>query len=265
MSDICLITGDHPRHKFFANRLIDSNLVSSWVVEAREQFVPSIPVNVRSGLREIYKFHFQERQRIEESVFGDQSDHDRIPTLQVDSESLNSADTLKFVNQYKPNLVISYGCHKLHQGFMRNVSARFWNTHGGLSPEYRGVITHFWPSYFLEPQMTGMTLHETTDFLDAGSIILQTAAPMVRGDTLHRLAARNVEVFTEQLTVKLQELTFSSLPTGVSQKSYGRVFMGKDWRPEHLSLIYDVYGDKIVDGVIDGEITGREPQLISVI
>jgi hypothetical protein len=32
-----------------------------------------------------------------------------------------------------------------------------WNIHGGLSPWYRGAITHFWPSYMLEPQLTGMS------------------------------------------------------------------------------------------------------------
>ena len=42
--------------------------------------------------------------------------------------------------------------------------------------------------------MTGMTLHETTDFLDGGEIIFQTASSMVRVDTLHRLAARNVDL-----------------------------------------------------------------------
>ena len=124
-----------------------------------------------------------------------------MPALEVDVDSLNSEDTIRFVNNYNPNLVISYGCHKLHQKFINNVTARFWNTHGGLSPEYRGVITHFWPSYFLEPQMTGMTLHETTDFLDGGELIFQTAAPMVQGDTLHRLAARNVEIFYRPIKI----------------------------------------------------------------
>ena len=113
--------------------------------------------------------------------------------------------------------------------------------------------------------MTGMTLHETTNFLDAGEIIFQTAAPMVRGDTLHRLAARNVEVFAKMLAEKIELLNFLNLPKGITQAGYGKVFMGKDWRPEHLRFIYETHADAIVDKVINGVIEGREPKLLSVL
>lgn len=265
MSKVCLITGDHPRHKFFANQLIESGKISSWVIERREVLVQISPEDISNSLKKLFTYHFRERERIENSVFEQTQSQKSVPILTVDVDELNSEGTIKFVKNYNPSLVISYGCHKLHQKFRNNINARFWNTHGGISPEYRGVITHFWPSYFLEPQMTGMTLHETNDFLDAGALIFQTAAPMVSGDTLHRLAARNVEIFANQLKDKLQNLDFSNLPVGVVQKSYGRVFMARDWRPEHLKLIYEVYEDSIVDAVLKGEILGRKPELTQLI
>lgn len=265
MSKICLITGDHPRHKFFANQLIESGKVSCWVIEKREAFVQIPPAGIGDSLKKLFTYHFRERERIENSVFGQTQSQESVPILSVDVDALNSESTIKFVKNYNPSLVISYGCHKLLQKFRNNINARFWNTHGGISPEYRGVITHFWPSYFLEPQMTGMTLHEANDFLDAGALVFQTSAPMVSGDTLHRLAARNVEIFAGQLKYKLQKLDFSQLPVGVVQKSYGRVFMAKDWRPEHLKLIYEVYEDSIVDAVLKKEIVGRSPELVQLI
>ena len=94
--------------------------------------------------------------------------------------------------------------------------------------------------------------------------LFSTAAPMFRGDTLHRLAARNVEIFIEKLVEKIQILNFSDLPRGKKQRAYGKVFMGKDWRPEHLRFIYETHNDAIVDKVIDGVIEGRNPKLISV-
>ena len=45
--------------------------------------------------------------------------------------------------------------------------------HGGLSPWYKGGATHFWPTYLIEPEFTGITVHETTKDLDAGAIIHQ--------------------------------------------------------------------------------------------
>ena len=88
---------------------------------------------------------------------------------------------------------------------------------------------------------------------------------MVRGDTLHRLAARNVEVFARELTEKIKLLDVTKLPQGITQVGYGKMFMGKDWRPEHLRIIYETHSDAIVDKVIDGVIDGREPKLISVL
>lgn len=112
--------------------------------------------------------------------------------------------------------------------------------------------------------MTGMTLHETTNFLDAVSLLFQSASAMTRGDSLHMRAARNVSDYAEALSSKLKSLDFNSLPQGLSQKAYGKVFMASDWRPEHLSLIYNTYEDKIVDAVLDGTIIGRQPKLVDV-
>ena len=268
MSKICLITGNHPRHKHFAKTLISTGKVCSWVIEKREKFVPLPPIGLQEDLRILFKHHFNERNKVESEIFSSSikaEEEVSIPSYNVIQNDLNSDQTVDFVRGNSPSLVISYGCHKLNKNLMKAVAVRFWNTHGGLSPEYRGVTTHFWPSYFLEPQMTGMTLHETTNSLDAGEIIFQTAAPMVNGDTLHRLAARNVQVLSEQLASKLTKLDFDNLPKGKVQQGYGKVFMSKDWRPEHLRVIYETHKDAIVDLVINGVIQGREPELISVL
>lgn len=260
---ICLITGDHPRHKYLANKLYQSGKISGWIIEGREEFYPIPPEELDGALRTLFMHHFNERDRIENAIFDGGDFKIEVPTIEVAKSELNGDKTCNFIAKIKPRLVISYGCHKLSSRLIESAGCRFWNVHGGLSPDYRGVITHFWPSYFLEPQMTGITLHETTNFLDAGSIIFQTAAPMVRGDTLHRLAARNVEHFSVELTKKLLDLDFENIPHGLVQSRYGKVFMASDWRPEHLRIIYDIYNDTIVNALLDGHISGRNPNLIS--
>ncbi len=261
---IVLITGDHPRHRFFVNELATTGLVTGWIKEIREEFVPEPPGGLSKALSDLYRKHFLLRQESEDLFFGS-NQQIQIPTIDVQRQTLNSSDTVNFLKKLNVKLVISYGCHKIEDSVIRGVNCVFWNTHGGLSPDYRGVITHFWPSYFLEPQMTGMTLHETTNHIDGGAIIHQTAAPMVRGDTLHRLAARAVLGYTQELRLRIQELDFDKLPLGQVQKNSGRVFRASEWRPEHLYLIYQVYEDKIVDLILDGQLSGRSPKLISVL
>ncbi len=261
---IVLITGDHPRHKFFVNEMLETGLISGWIAESREEFIPETPVNLNKKTKELFKYHFDQRAKWENEFFSS-TDISSVSSLEVNKDSLNSNETIQFINSKAPKLVISYGCHKLESNLIENIPAKFWNSHGGLSPDYRGVTTHFWPSYFLEPQMTGMTLHETTDKIDGGALIFQSCAPLTSGDTLHMLACRTVQNYSYELRVKLTTLDLDNIPQGEIQKTSGRIFKGSDWRPEHLSLIYDLYEDKIVDLAISGEILGRIPNLISVI
>ncbi|GGB45395.1 hypothetical protein GCM10011316_16790 [Roseibium aquae] len=262
---ICLITGSHPRHLFLARELIRTGTVCAWIMEEREAFVPEPPPGLAPDLAGLFNHHFAERDRIEQLVFTRAGGPDKTPDFVVGTSGLNDPETIAFARNSGPQLVVSYGCSKLSEGFLRTVGCRFWNVHGGLSPDYRGVATHFWPSYFLEPQMTGVTLHETTDFLDSGALILTTSAPMTRGDSLHRLAARNIEHFAEVFCRSVRGLDFASLPDGKPQKKYGKAFLSGDWRPEHLRLIYEVHDDRIVDHVLDGKLTGRVPRLMSVL
>lgn len=264
---IVFITGNHPRHFHFAETLAQAGLLSGLVIEERTAFVPTPPVGLSSSLQELFSRHFRLREEAEAEIFQDQSKiTGEVPTCFVTKESLNELDTIKFVQSCHPKIVLSYGCNKIGRGFMEQVEATFWNSHGGLSPQYRGTITHFWPSYFLEPQMTGVTLHETSNHIDGGGIIHQTGAVMVAGDGLHQLAGRTVKNYTQDLVCQLKKLDLDKpLPQGIKQKGYGKVFLNSDWRPEHLPWIYETHQDRIVDLALSGAITGKQPNLISVL
>ena len=260
---VLLITGDHPRHRFLATTLNKTGHVKGWIRETREQFLPPCPTDIRADLRSLFTHHFAQRKRIEEECFADNLEG-KIEHIEVAASELNTARVKDFIQRMRPRLVISYGCHKLDVEYLNEVGATFWNTHGGLSPEYRGVVTHFWPSYFLEPQMTGMTLHETTSDLDGGAIVFQTAVSLVKGDGLHRLAARAVSEYAEALASHLSRMDFAHLPRGRRQGTSGRIFTRADWRPEHLVLVYRHHEDRIVDKVLSGELVGRTAKLVSV-
>lgn len=260
---IVAITGDHPRHAYFVRCLAETGLLTAWVRERRESFLPEAPLGLRSETRRLFDLHFARREEAEEAVFGS-PDVSGIRIHDTSVEDLNGAAVIDLLRQTAPRVVMSYGCHKLSAALRATVPAAFWNTHGGLSPDYRGVITHFWPSYMLEPQMTGMTLHQTTDFLDAGEIIHQSGAVLNHGDGVQMLAARTVSAYSRELKQLLpQALLSEKLPIGKKQKHSGKLWVSSDWRPEHLHFVYDTWGDRIVDRILNGDIEGREPRLFS--
>lgn len=263
---IMLITGNHLRHRFIVSTLCQYCEVVGWIAEVRDPMVPTPPAGLSEHLTQLFNHHFAMRDRAENEFFADGADIPaRVPQLSVSLAELNGARVHDFLRQHPADVVISYGCHKLLPETMNILPhARFVNIHGGLSPYYRGVTTHFWPVYFLEPQMVGFTLHETTQNLDGGAILLQNSYQPVRGDTLHFIAARTTVAFAQLLAERLSQVQETQLPPGIKQRTTGRLFVSADWRPEHLRLIYDFYHDAIVDALLDGEIQGRTVPLIDV-
>jgi methionyl-tRNA formyltransferase len=243
-------------------RLQEAGILVGWITEEREPFIPAVPRELTANLQKLYVRHFENRATSENYFFAPR-DEIVAPNPIITREDLNSQKTIKLINDLSPDLVISYGCHKLSAELISSCKTIFWNTHGGLSPEYRGVITHFWPSYNLEPQMTGMTLHQTTNEIDGGNIFHQSVADLVSGDGIHELAARAVINYGDSLPRIMESISKNGFPIGVKQTFSGRVYRNSDWRPEHLKLIYERFDDKIVDLVLSGELEGRVPTLIS--
>ncbi|GAA6194426.1 methionyl-tRNA formyltransferase [Phaeobacter gallaeciensis] len=263
---LIVITGDHPRHKYLANQLAEAGLLSGWVIERRKPFMPEAPAGLGDDLTRLFNLHFKRREEAEERFFGTPSVPKDLRVLDVTPETLNDVATRDFIRAGNPNLVLSYGCHKLTDQLIAEAGCTFWNTHGGFSPQYRGVTTHFWPSYMLEPQMTGVTMHETTSHIDGGAVIHQNAALELHAeDGLHDLAARTVKAYADEIPALLGKALQGDLPAGQPQKTSGKIWIGSDWRPEHLRLIYDTYEDRISAAALRGEIEGRVPTCVSLL
>lgn len=260
---VVAITGNHPRHVHLVKSLAAAGLLSGWVVETRKAFVPQPDDTVPAKLHDLFRLHFQRREEAEHRFFGELTPADvDCDQLAVTAQSLNDDPTRRFLADKAPRLVLSYGCHKLSPETLAATPARFLNNHGGLSPWYRGVHTHFWPSFLLEPQMTGVTLHETTEAIDGGAVFHQSGVALTRGDGLHDTACRAVAQYVSELPQALSAALARSDFTGETQKTSGRIWIASAWRPEHLIPIYEHHQDRIADLCLDGEIAGREPNLI---
>lgn len=258
--NIIFITGDHPRHKYLARKIASTGLLGMVMSEKRESHLPKPPEHLSADNKALFQAHFEKRESAEARFFGEEKWPD-CEVLEINLEDLNAERVQSVLRATRVDLLLSYGCHMLDDATLNLVSGETWNIHGGLSPWYKGAITHFWPSYFLEPQMTGMTIHDLTQELDAGNVIHQNVAELHRGDGLHDLACRAVMKMGDELPTVIAKLNeLGSVPKKKHATS-GKLWRVADWRPEHLHLIYEVYGDKIVDRYLDGEFENKEPKL----
>jgi folate-dependent phosphoribosylglycinamide formyltransferase PurN len=257
------MTGSHPRHAYLARSVAESGLLCGLIIENRETFVPAPPEGLRPGTRELFVRHFADREASEARFFPEAAAVlENLPTIRVEPEEINGSQVVEFLRKTKPDLLLSYGVHKLAETTLNCVEGYRWNIHGGLSPWYRGVITHFWPSYFLEPQMTGMTVHETTQNIDGGGLVHQNAAPLVPGDGIHDLACRAVFALGRELPELLGRVAQGRFRGPEKQRTTGRIWRSQDWRPEHLHVVYDAFGNRIVDHYLAGEFMVSSPKLV---
>jgi methionyl-tRNA formyltransferase len=266
--NVVMMIGDHPRHFHLAKLVSETGMLSGVIVERREQVGPKLPDGLDPALARLYAHHLAEHARIEEQCFGSAAkefDGHRfgdVATLVTDLPGINGDSARRFISIRRPDLLLSFGVHKLTPETLSAAPKLRWNVHGGLSPWYRGTGTLFWPSYLLEPQMTGMTVHELTAAIDGGDIVHQCAAPLVHGDTLHQLSCRAVAALAGELPALLELSAGGGLRASVQQRSAGRIWRDSDWRPEHLRLIYETYADRVVDAYLDGKLAQRSPRLV---
>ncbi|WP_019530911.1 formyltransferase family protein [Dasania marina] len=249
--NILFLTGSHPRHSHIARQLHEAGMLNALIIEQREEHLPSPPADLADQTAKLFSHHFLQRANTEDKFFSSK-EFPAVKTLNVSMDELNGNKTAEFIKHINPDIVISYGVHKLEPHILACAKGEKWNIHGGLSPWYRGAITHFWPSYMLEPQMTGMTVHDLSQQLDAGSVIHQNAAPMVRGDKLHDIACRAVSDIAYELPKVIEKFYRDKTLIKKPQTSSGKLWLASDWRPAHLHMIYDYYNDQIVDAFLDG-------------
>ena len=115
--------------------------------------------------------------------------------------------------------------------------------------------THFWPSYFLEPQFTGVTIHSLAKKIDAGNIIHQSTPKLDPSDSLHDLSCRAVMTALNELIQILENIDLNQNFKSIVQKTSGKLFLKKDWRPEHLKIIYEYFDDNIVRHFLENKST----------
>jgi len=257
---VVLLTGNHPRHKYLVNLLQNNIGLSGLVIENREMHVPVAPSSLDYDLKKIFDDHFRKRDIAENLIFKC-NESDIFNKILIEKENLNSETVLNYLNKISPSLIITTGIGVLNKKTISSINCPIWNIHGGISPEFKGAITHFWPSYLLKPQFTGCTIHYVEEKIDAGEIIHQTPAVIEKGDNLHTLSCKSLKLAYDSIVPLIIFFLAGNKINSSKQKGSGKLWLNKDWQPHHLNLIYKVFNDSVVDHYLNGSFGNELPKL----
>jgi len=115
------------------------------------------------------------------------------------------------------DLVLLIGFMKiLTPNFVQEFKGRIWNIHPSLLPKYAGGINMNVHETVLrnKDKETGCTLHEVTEHVDRGKIIMQKKTPVQAGDT------------TETLKGKVQKLEQECFLEAIKMVTEGKIVIG---------------------------------------
>ena len=235
--DLIVITGNHPRHSYFAKNMKKLTNNSFHIVQKREDFTPLSKNKIEEG-------HFHKRSEKEAFYFGN---IDISGDLEVEADDLLNDTIYEKLLKLKPKVLLVYGSGLIGPKISQLAKNYNINLHGGLSPYYKGSATHFWPSYFLEPEFTGVTFHTISKKIDAGDIIHQTSVDLSYGDTLHDLSCKVIKKSIDEFSLLVPLLIKNLKVYKQKQVKNGKLFLKKDLRLEHLKFIYEFFNDDIAD------------------
>jgi methionyl-tRNA formyltransferase len=258
---ILWLGGDHPRHLYFINQIAKRFGLAGAIIEPREHMIPTPPEGTSENDKSLLIRHFDNRAAAEEHYFGAQNLPD-CPTLMVTTETLNSEKSAEFVRSIDPDVVMIFGCNLIKGPLREAIPQQSINLHLGLSPHYRGAATLFWPFYFMEPAYAGGTFHYIIAEPDAGDIVHQLVPNLSPSDGIHDVGCKTVTASAVEAIKLLEIIDSGGEWKAHRQRGKGKLFLNRDFRPEHLRVIYETFDDDIVSHYLSGHLRAAAPRLL---
>lgn len=230
----------------------------------REDVLPSAPPKLTSSDRKLFNFHFQNRFKVENSIYGNLQPSDVFPNennFTISPNQLNSDFVSDKIKRFAPDFCFIFGADLIKEPVMSTLPKQKINLHLGLSPWYKGAATLFWPFYYLQPQFCGVTFHQISDNADAGAIVHQTTPKLKRGQKIHDVAAECVISAKNDLPLLIKKWIGNGQFIEKKQLTTGRNWRSSDFHASHLKVIYQLYNDDIVDHYLDGSFSQVKPIL----
>lgn len=165
--------------------------------------------------------HGARRQAVYRSILFPDGESGRMPGGEkvIRVLSHNSEECRGHLDELKPDIVVVYGTLVIGRKSIE-ASPPMINLHTGLSPDYRGSDTIFWPLHNGEPDKVGVTVHRLDPGIDSGPILARgrprilatqgedeifAEAVKLGADLLCRAVVRDFEKTSRPLEQKLDQ------------------------------------------------------------
>ena len=262
--NILLIIGDHLRHKKFLDVISNKIKISCVIIEKRENLIPDPGFIINKIDKKNFIKHFKNREICEKKYFKLKKNNKfETEIISIKNIKKSQNDCKKVLNRIKPDIVFTFGISLIPYKLLKIMPKYSINLHSGLAPYYKGAACNFWPFYFLEPNWVGMTFHLLSKNLDSGNIIHHTIPKLDKKDNIHDVSCK-VQLKSFKESLKIIKMIKDKKIKEHKLNLNGKLFLKKDFKSEHLRIIYNLYNDDIVKQYLEKKIHKTKPKTVSV-
>lgn len=267
---LLIFSGLNKRYKYVVNKLLDKYPNASLIAQ---EITKGDYIGKYDNSEELDKDavallnrHLKARDEVESKYYPEDEFHLTAEhrVLCVDSETLNSDKTVRFIEETRPSVAFSFGIGMIRDEVLNALKhCVAVNLHFGLTPYYRSSDTLLWPLYLQNPGHIGMTLHQIDRRADHGPIYHQQKTVFAKGDSMHEIFCKTI-VQAVSPTLKL----IDSLMKNIALKPYvslseAKCFLNGEFTPNHLKIIYQLIDDGMLERYLEGKCLSRELKLYS--
>jgi methionyl-tRNA formyltransferase len=239
-SRVALLTGDGLRHRYVAQRLSQTTDLVGIVSEAKSPVVAQ-PELLSSQDQNVIDQHFAKRDEVERRMLGEVPEFPVTNVLRLANGTINSPDTLAWLQSHKPDFVVLYGSSIIKPLLLDSYKDKMINLHLGLSPYYRGSGTNFWPLVYRQPECVGATIHLAVQRVDAGAILAQVRPAAEADDRAHELGTKTIMAAVDLLPHVLSLYSAGQIRPQLQDLSLGRTFKQRDFNAQAVRAMWQQF------------------------
>lgn len=240
---ILILTGNQPRHIYFAEQILKNFNVKSILIEEKGSLKIPIPRKIKKQDKANHVRYFEERFKTEKKYFG-KSKIEKNTIFFKFKKNRYDKKLIRHIKNLDINFVVVFGTSIIPKKILKLLPKEIINLHLGFIQKYRGSAPLFWPFIFFEPHNVGGTFHYVAPRVDSGNIIHQYKTNISSKDKIHDVSCKAV-IDAGKHIVKLLKFRKKKKFKSLKQKKLAKNFKNSDFKPELLRIIYQLQKNKI--------------------
>ena len=247
---VLILKGDSPRHNYFAKKISEIDGVEYKIISperlGQRRLKKMLLRSPSTFFSRVSKYTLQKIRNWkakERTYFGDIKD-----LVETKTKSLNSNGAIELMRDFNPDLLVAFGIPIISTKVIDVPKYGAINLHGGISPEYKGGNTIFWPLYKKDLNKVGATLHYMVKKVDSGDVISKVYPDINPKDDEFTVSGKTFKYATDEMVEIVLHIKESNKPiSGEKQTGKGSLYLAKD-----RTLFIDIKGPRVIKKNLKG-------------